>query len=59
MLGLGAGIQYPSSLSLVKLAIQDLATTDIDDENVMVTFTSSDAATRDALLSGITQATGA
>jgi len=59
MLGLGAGIQYPSSLSLVKLAIQDLVTTDIDDENVMVTFTSSNAATRNALLSGITQATGA
>lgn len=59
MLGLGTGIQYPSSLSLVKLAIQDLVTTDIDDENVMVTFTSSNAATRNALLSGITQATGA
>lgn len=59
MLGLGAGIQYPSSLSLVKLAVSQVATTDIDDENVSVVIAITDAATRAALLDGITQDDGA
>ncbi len=59
MLGLGTGIQYPSSLSLVKLAVAALTTTDVDDENVMVAFTVTDSDTAAALVDGITQATGA
>ena len=59
MLGLGAGIQYPSSLSLVKLVLGAVATTDVDDENVAVIIAVTDAATRAALLDGITQDDGA
>ena len=59
MLGLGTGIQYPSSLSLVKLVVAQVATADVDDENVSVVIAITDADTRTALLDGITQATGA
>jgi hypothetical protein len=59
MLGLGTGIQYPSSLSLVKLVVAQVATADVDDENVSVVIAVTDADTRTALLDGISQATGA
>ena len=59
MLGLGTGIQYPSSLSLVKLVVAQVATADVDDENVSVVIAITDADTRTALLDGISQATGA
>ena len=59
MLGLGTNITYQSPQSAIKLALSSLATTDTDDENVMVAFTVSDSDTQAALLNGITQATGA
>lgn len=59
MLGLGTGIQYPSSLSLVKLVLGAVATSDVDDENVAVIIATTDADTSTALLDGISQATGA
>tara|TARA_R110002020_G_scaffold40551_3_gene119817 strand:- start:3089 stop:3601 length:513 start_codon:yes stop_codon:yes gene_type:complete len=59
MLGLGTDIVYQSPQSAIKLVLTGLTTTDLDDENVMVAFTVTDADTQAALLSGITQATGA
>jgi hypothetical protein len=59
MLGLGTGIPYPSGLSASKLVLSALTTTDLDDENVMVAFTVTDAVTQAALVADITQATGA
>ena len=59
MLGLGTGIQYPSSLSLIPLALAEVAIVDTDDENVSVVIKVTDIETKTALLDGITQSTGA
>ena len=59
MLGLGSGIQYPSGVSAIKLSLYSVIVLADDDENVMVQFVVNDADTKAALLSGITQATGA
>mgnify|MGYP001472308430 FL=1 len=59
MLGLGTGIQYPSSLSLIPLVLAEVAIVDTDDENVAVVIKVTDIETKTALLDGITQSTGA
>ena len=62
MLGLGADILHASAPSATQLkhSVSGSAflVTDTDDENVMVLFSTNDAATRAALLDGITQGTG-
>ena len=59
MLGLGTGIQYPSSLSLIPLVLAEVAIVDTDDENVAVVIAVTNIDTKTALLDGITQSTGA
>ena len=58
MLGLGTGIEY-QGLSADKLSVNTVTVIDTDDENVAVLLTITNAMTRDALLDGVTQATGA
>ena len=59
MLGLGSGIQYSSAISLVKLSVLAIDALDVDDENVAIVLAVTNLGTRTALLSGISQATGA
>ena len=59
MLGLGTNIQYSKTISLARLSVAAIATSDVDDENVAVVLAVTHAATRAALLSGISQASGA
>ena len=58
-LGNSLACEPKSSLPLVKLAVLQVATSDVDDENVSVVLAVTDADTRTALLDGISQATGA
>ena len=60
MLGLGADISHASILSeVIQLDVHSITSVDVDDEDVGITIITHDAATKAALLSGITNSTGA